>query len=119
MHMSHKLAIDGGTPVRTAPFPTWPVFDEREEKALIDVLRSGDWGVLTGTKVKEFERRFAAYQEARYGTCVVNGTAALAIAMRALDVGPGDEVIVPAGNMSRSICIKAVEGQTVRIKKQA
>jgi len=91
--MSHKLAIDGGTPVRTAPFLSWPVFDQREEKALIEVLHSGDWGVLTGTKVKEFEQRFAAYQESRYGTCVVNGTAALEIAMRALDVGPGDEVI--------------------------
>lgn len=91
--MSQKLAIRGGTPVRTAPFPSWPVSDQREEKALIEVLRSGDWGVLTGTKVKEFEQRFAAYQEARYGTCVVNGTAALEIAMRALGVGPGDEVI--------------------------
>jgi dTDP-4-amino-4,6-dideoxygalactose transaminase len=93
MQMSQKLALDGGTPVRTASFPAWPVFDEREEKALIEVVRSGHWGVLTGTKVKEFEQRFAAYQQARYGICVVNGTAALEIAMRALDIGPGDEVI--------------------------
>jgi dTDP-4-amino-4,6-dideoxygalactose transaminase len=93
MQMSQKLALDGGTPVRTTPFPAWPVFDEREEKALIEVVRSGHWGVLTGTKVKEFEQRFAAYQQARYGICVVNGTAALGIAMRALDIGPGDEVI--------------------------
>ena len=91
--MSQKLAIDGGNPVRTAPFPAWPVFDDREEKALIEVLHSGDWGALAGTRVREFERQFAAYQQARYGTCVVNGTAALEVAMRALGVGIGDEVI--------------------------
>ena len=91
--MKKKLAIEGGTPVRTEPFPSWPVFDEREEKALIEVVRSGHWGALTGTRVREFEQRFAAYQQARYGICVVNGTAALEIAMRALDIGPGDEVI--------------------------
>jgi dTDP-4-amino-4,6-dideoxygalactose transaminase len=91
--MSQKLAIDGGAPVRRAPFPAWPVFDEREEEALIEVVRSGDWGTLTGNKVKDFEQRFAAYQQARHGLCVVNGTAALEIAMRALGIGPGDKVI--------------------------
>ncbi|MFB0546991.1 MAG: DegT/DnrJ/EryC1/StrS family aminotransferase [Anaerolineae bacterium] len=91
--MREKLAIEGGEPLRTDPFPSWPVFDHREEEALSEVVRSGQWGVLTGMKVKEFEARFAEFQAARYGICVVNGTAALEIAMRAAGIGPGDEVI--------------------------
>lgn len=91
--MTEKLAIEGGVPVRQNPFPRWPIWDEKEEKLLLEVLHSGDWGMLTGTKVLAFEQAFAAYQHARYGICVVNGTAALEIALRAVGVGPGDEVI--------------------------
>ncbi len=91
--MSDKLAIDGGTPIRTKPFPAWPVYDEREEHNLLEVLHSGRWGVLAGDKTAEFERRFAEYQAAAYGICVPNGTLALEMALRALDIGPGDEVI--------------------------
>ncbi len=39
-----KLAIQGGAPVRTAPYPDWPVFDERDVRAVSDVVRSGQWG---------------------------------------------------------------------------
>lgn len=91
--MSVQLAIDGGPPLRTKPFPSWPVWDEREEANLLQVLRSGRWGVLAGDKTAEFERRFAAHQDARFGICVPNGTLGLEMALRALGVGPGDEVI--------------------------
>jgi len=91
--MSNPLAIDGGTPVRSQPFPAWPVFDHREERALLEVLHSGHWGALTGTKVPAFEKAFAQFQDAAYGVCVPNGTIALELALRALGVGPGDEVI--------------------------
>lgn len=94
--MAEKLAIDGGNPVRTRSFPRWPVFDAREERLVLEVLHSGDWGVLSGEKVHTFERQFADFQQARFGLCVTSGTAALEIALRALAVGPGDEVIVPA-----------------------
>ena len=47
--MNEKLGRDGGTPVRTAPFPTWPVWDGADEKALLEVLRSGVWGRNAGT----------------------------------------------------------------------
>jgi dTDP-4-amino-4,6-dideoxygalactose transaminase len=90
-----SLALIGGEPVRRKPFPKWPIFDEREEKALLNVLRSGVWGI-GGSKKKEFEERFAAYQHARYGVAVANGTTALEISLRALGVGCGDEVIVPS-----------------------
>ncbi len=90
--MSAPLAIEGGTAVRTEPFPTWPVYDEREERNLLEVLRSGCWGI-GGTKVVEFEQRFAAFQDARFGVCVPNGTLALQMSLQALGIGPGDEVI--------------------------
>ncbi len=91
--MADRLAVDGGQPVRTAPFPAWPVFDQREERLLLEVLHSGDWGVLSGDKVATFAERFAAFQGARFGVCVPNGTLALELALLALGVGPGDEVI--------------------------
>ncbi len=89
------LALDGGAPVRTAPFPTWPEWDEGDERALLEVLRSGAWGSHAGGRVREFSERFAAYQDARHGVAVTNGTAALEVALRAAGVQPLDEVIVP------------------------
>ena len=93
--MSEKLALLGGTPVKARPFPTWPQYDENEEKALIDVLHSRIWWRTPGKQTLEFEERFAAYQEAKYGIACTNGTAALEIAVAALGIGLGDEVIVP------------------------
>jgi dTDP-4-amino-4,6-dideoxygalactose transaminase len=91
--MADKLAIEGGSPVRGEPFPAWPIWDEREEKALLDVLHSGQWGELDGDKVHTFERAFAGYQGAKQGVCVMSGTAGLEIGLRAVGVGAGDEVI--------------------------
>jgi dTDP-4-amino-4,6-dideoxygalactose transaminase len=90
----NTLAINGGTPVRTRPFPTWPIFDAQEEKAVVEAVRSEKWG-LGGTKIPEFEEKFAAYQSAKYGICVANGTVSLIVALKAAGVKYGDEVIVP------------------------
>src|SRR5438046_921636 len=46
--MSKKLAVLGGTPVRTQPFTRWPIFGEAEEKRLLRALHSGKWGRLDG-----------------------------------------------------------------------
>ncbi len=89
-----KLAIDGGEKVRTKPFPTWPVWDERELNALEEVLKSGRWGI-GNSQVSEFEEKFAAYIGVKYGICVTNGTSSLEIALMAAGVSRGDEVIVP------------------------
>ncbi|HEX2999439.1 MAG TPA: DegT/DnrJ/EryC1/StrS family aminotransferase [Armatimonadota bacterium] len=91
------LAVNGGTPVRdgSRSWPAWPIWDEREEQALLGVLRSGVWGSHAGTQVREFEAEFARCHQARHGVCNVNGTASLEIALRAAGVGMGDEVIVP------------------------
>ena len=68
--------------------------DEADIQAVVDVLRS-DW-LTTGPKVKEFEHAFACHVGAGHAVAVTNGTAALHAAIYALNIGPGDEVIVPA-----------------------
>ena len=93
--MTETLAVLGGTPVRTEPFPAWPVFGEPEERRLIEVLRSGKWGKITGEEVKCFERTFAKYHQAKHGIAVVNGTTGLRLALLAMGIEAGDEVIVP------------------------
>jgi dTDP-4-amino-4,6-dideoxygalactose transaminase len=89
-----NLAINGGNPVRTAPFTAWPIFGDADEKALADVLNSRRW--FMGERLEAFEKAFAAYQEADFGIAVSSGTTALQIALEAAGVGIGDEVIVPA-----------------------
>ncbi|CAK2440120.1 3-amino-5-hydroxybenzoate synthase [Vibrio crassostreae] len=91
-----KLAIKGGSPVRSSDFPAWPQYDENEEKALIRSLHQGQWWRVHGEENKRFEEEFAAYHGAEYALTVTNGTAALEIALLAAGVQPGDEVIVPA-----------------------
>lgn len=90
-----KLAIAGGTPVRTEPFPEWPYYDELEEKLILEVVRSGKWGGTGRIKLQELEEKFAALQDAKYGITIVNGTVAITIALMAAGVESGDEVIMP------------------------
>lgn len=90
-----ELALTGGTKTKKKAFPAWPIYDETEKRALIDVLESGVWWRTPGTRTLAFEKEFAAFQHAKHGIAVTNGTAALEVVMLALGVGPGDEVIVP------------------------
>jgi dTDP-4-amino-4,6-dideoxygalactose transaminase len=90
------LAIDGGAPLRSKSYPTWPIWDQREIDAVTDVVKSGSWGGIPGEKCWEFADSFAKCQGAAFGVPVMNGTCALEVALRAVGVGPGDEVIVPA-----------------------
>lgn len=90
-----RLAVDGGNPTRSRPWPTWPVWDESDVQSLVDTARSGRWFGPTGTQVKEFAERWAAYQHARYCVPCTNGTHALEIALRAAGIHAEDEVIVP------------------------
>jgi len=89
------LAINGGSQTKTKPFPEWPMYDDRERKALLDVLESRNWWRTEGTCVTKFEQDFAAFHGAKHGIAITNGTHALEVALAALGVGPGDEVIVP------------------------
>lgn len=89
-----KLAINGGAKVRETPFTSWPIWDESDVAAVADVVRSGKWWSVGGTKVKEFEAAFAEYVDCKHGVCVPNGTLALLVGLKALGIGFGDEVIV-------------------------
>jgi dTDP-4-amino-4,6-dideoxygalactose transaminase len=93
--MSNELALLGGNPVRTTPFPPWPVYGAAEERALLRALHSGKWGTLDGSEVATFEMRFAEYVGAKHAIGVVNGTGSLRIALMAAGIRAGDEVIVP------------------------
>lgn len=75
--------------------PKWPIADQKEEEQLKKVLNSDNWWRNLGVEVKAFEKEFAEYQGCVNGISVANGTQALEIALKALGVGEGDEVIVP------------------------
>ena len=92
-----KLAVNGGASLRDAkanPWPKWPVWDENEEKGLIEVLRSGVWS-YNGPKELEFNKALAEFIGTEYAISVANGTVTLQLALEACGVGLGDEVIVP------------------------
>ncbi|NQU11128.1 DegT/DnrJ/EryC1/StrS family aminotransferase [bacterium] len=105
-----KLALRGGKPVRTAAWPRWPVVGSEEESAVLEVVRSGNWwrfsygqGVSLiedetklESRVARFQRAFARAHDCTYGIAAANGTATLEVALNAIGVQPGDEVIVPA-----------------------
>jgi dTDP-4-amino-4,6-dideoxygalactose transaminase len=92
--ISKKPALLGGAPVRTKPFPAWPVWDQRAEESVLAILRSGNWYRGQGETVTRFEKAYAELLGAKRALCVVNGTNALLTALHMLDVGVGDEVIV-------------------------
>lgn len=105
-----KLALKGGTPVRSRPFFAWPIIDEEGEQALLNVYRSGKWwrfafgqGVELAepekgdrSQVVMFQEEFARHHGCRYGIAAANGTGTLEMGVRAMGLGVGDEVIVPA-----------------------
>jgi dTDP-4-amino-4,6-dideoxygalactose transaminase len=89
------LALLGGTPVRDRPFSPWPQTAENDKRTWVDVLRKGKWCRLDGDYARQFEATWARTLGAGHCLAVANGTSALITALAALDVGPGDEVIVP------------------------
>ncbi|HUI89145.1 MAG TPA: DegT/DnrJ/EryC1/StrS family aminotransferase [Anaerolineales bacterium] len=93
-----ELAILGGPKTRVEPYPEWPVWDERDIEAVIAVVKSGRWGGFPypGPRTAELARRFAEFQGGGYAVPMINGTVTMEVALRAADIGWGDEVIVPA-----------------------
>ena len=90
-------ALLGGQPVRTRPFPAWPQSDGRDLGFLQSVLETSQWGgTIHGPKVTQFCETWADYCDAKFGIGMTSCTAGLELALRAFDVGPGDEVIVPS-----------------------
>jgi 8-amino-3,8-dideoxy-alpha-D-manno-octulosonate transaminase len=99
-----QLAVDGGTPVRSKPLGglNWgpQYYDGKEQQQLEEVLASRNpfryYNSLDKSKVALFENEWGARMQTKYALAVTSGTAALHVAMAALEVGPGDEVILPA-----------------------
>ncbi len=93
-----KLAALGGEPIRTEPYPKWPVFDDREIEAVTRTIRSGRWGgyPYPGPNTAEFAERFSELQGGGFAVPMMNGTVTMEVALRAAGIGWGDEVIVPA-----------------------
>ncbi|MCK4578726.1 MAG: DegT/DnrJ/EryC1/StrS family aminotransferase, partial [Candidatus Marinimicrobia bacterium] len=91
-----KPAVLGGSPViERAEWPTWPPRLPEINAALNNVITNDQWGVGSQA-VEDFEQAFCGYQEAQYGIAMTNCTVALYAALAAFDIGPGDEVIIPA-----------------------
>jgi len=114
-----KLAINGGTPVRTVPFPKYRTIGEEEKRAVMEVLDSGVLSSFLGTwsadfhggfRVRKLEREWADYFKVKHAVSVNSATSGLYAAVGAAGVGPGDEVIVSPYTMSASATAALVYG---------
>jgi dTDP-4-amino-4,6-dideoxygalactose transaminase len=74
----------------------WPPKSEEIEQAFAEIYSSGDWWRYTGERVRKLEREFPGSHQSRFGVSMCNGSVAIDIALKALGVKPGDEVILPA-----------------------
>jgi perosamine synthetase len=92
---SGKPAILGGTKAFTGHWPGWPVFGQAEQDELLTVLNSGNWCRLGSKTAPRFEEAYEKLTGARHALAVSSGTSALYTMLGALDIGPGDEVIIP------------------------
>ncbi len=95
--MSEKLAISGGTPVlQRSDYKDWPIITDDDRRLVNEVLDSGILAGGTAPQVTALEEEWAEYTGAQYCLTTTSGTAALHMALAAVDVGPGDEVITSA-----------------------
>jgi dTDP-4-amino-4,6-dideoxygalactose transaminase len=104
------LAIEGGRCVRTGKFAPWPSLSEDEVEAATAVLRSGKLNYWTGGEGRKFEAEFAAFAGCEHAIAVANGTVALELALYALGIGTGDEVIVPSRTFVASASCAIMRG---------
>ena len=94
------------------PFSPWPSFTEEEANAVRDVVLSNKVNYWTGQECREFEKEFAAWSDSNYAIALGNGTLALDIALKALDIGQGDEVVVTPRTFIASISSVVNAGAT-------
>lgn len=105
-------AVSGGEPIRTIPLPPWPFFTDDEIQAASAPLKSGRVNYWTGMEGRLFEQEWADFAGCEYAVAVANGTVALELALHALGIGPGDEVIVPCRTFIASASCAVVRGVT-------
>jgi dTDP-4-amino-4,6-dideoxygalactose transaminase len=106
------LTIDSATVSDTGvhDFDEWPSFAEDEIEAVTHVLRSGKVNYWTGDEGRSFEREFAAFVGSKYAIALSSGSVALECALKALGVGPGDEVITASRTFIASASCAAMLG---------
>src|SRR5262249_12101238 len=111
---SSSTARTKNLPVQGSPsplsFPGWPHFDEDEINAACEVLRSGRVNYWTGEEGRNFEREFAEITGCKYAIALANGTVALELALYALGIGPGDEVITTSRTFIASASCAVMRG---------
>lgn len=90
-----RLAALGGKPVRTEPFPSWPIIEGNDETAWTQVLQKRRWCRLDGNYATRFEETWGQHLGAKYCLATASGTTALFTSLNALNIAPGDEVLVP------------------------
>jgi perosamine synthetase len=90
-----RPAMLGGAKAHPAAFPSWPLFDSVEERAVAETLHSGKWYRGNGRNVARFEEAYAQLTGAKTCLATANGTSALFTALNAMGIDAGDEVIVP------------------------
>jgi len=89
--------------VLNTPFSPWPSFTEEEANAARDVILSNKVNYWTGQETRSFEKEFAAWSGTEYAVALANGTVALDLALKALGIGAGDEVIVTSRTFLASV----------------
>jgi len=100
--------------VLDTPLSPWPSFTQEEADAVAAVLLSNRVNYWTGEECRKFEREFAQWAGTRHAIALANGTLALELALRALDIGPGDEVIAtPRTFIASASCAVTVGAQPV------
>ncbi|GAB6944836.1 DegT/DnrJ/EryC1/StrS family aminotransferase [Vulcanisaeta sp. JCM 14467] len=91
--MSDLPAIEGGKPIRSTPLRFRPWITDEDINLVVDVLRSGQLSAIGGKWNALLEQELTKYLGVKYAITVSNGTTALHVALKAIGVGPGDEVI--------------------------
>ena len=94
------------------PFSPWPSFSEDEANAVRDVVLSNKVNYWTGQECREFEKEFAEWSGSKYAVALGNGTLALDLALKALGISQGDEVIVTPRTFLASVSSVVTVGAT-------
>lgn len=114
-----KLALNGGEPLRSSPFPRYNTIGEQEKRAVMEVLESGVLSQFLGTwhddfyggeRVRKLEKEWARYFGVKHAVTVNSATSGLYAAVGAAGVGPGDEVVVSPYTMAASATAALVYG---------
>lgn len=114
MQFGKPTNTHSSAPTRPVAQPTapWPVCGEDEQEAALRVLRSGKLNYWTGEEGRLFEKEFADFVGVSHAVAVANGTVGLELALAVLDIGPGDEVIVPSRTFIATASAVVMRGAT-------